>query len=218
MLNISIHAPSRERPPLFVVPFISNLLFQSTLPHGSDRIATMPMPKQILISIHAPSRERPSSHSEQHRRMSISIHAPSRERPSRRPGIGADWFAFQSTLPHGSDRCTPTRVVISTTFQSTLPHGSDRYAEAVQQLGYSISIHAPSRERPNMLFVMFLAAVISIHAPSRERPFYVSQNHLIYQTFQSTLPHGSDRRAACFFAELLPFQSTLPHGSDPVPV
>ncbi len=56
-----------------------NMQFQSTLPHGSDAV-------NILIVQY----------------LSISIHAPSRERL-----LCFGWFPsdvrFQSTLPHGSD-------------------------------------------------------------------------------------------------------------------
>ena len=102
VLNISIHAPSRERPSV-----------QKYL-KGID-----------AISIHAPSRERrlPRSFSDstlvyfnprsltgatrflplQGGGVSISIHAPSRERQLICPNV-ASYPVFQSTLPHGSDR------------------------------------------------------------------------------------------------------------------
>ena len=79
LVSISIHAPSRERPTAAGLVTM-NLLFQSTLPHGSDD-------KQYIsqdivdISIHAPSRERPFFF----RRCCCRV-------------------TFQSTLPHGSDR------------------------------------------------------------------------------------------------------------------
>ena len=77
-----------------------------------------------------------------------------------------------------------------------------------------ISIHAPSRERhlpPNLkhqifyfnprsltgatlLFHVFSQHIrISIHAPSRERLMHTYQI-VQFSVFQSTLPHGSDRR------------------------
>ena len=58
-ISISIHAPSRERPRATAL-IQASLLFQSTLPHGSD------------------PNERACTHSD-----AISIHAPSRERPER---------------------------------------------------------------------------------------------------------------------------------------
>ena len=98
-----------------------------------------------------------------------------------------------------------------------------------------ISIHAPSRERPVLACVCFYAAEISIHAPSRER-LLTCLCELFQTTFQSTLPHGSDRtwlttstlpsnfnpRSLTGATPLLLlvklmlrlFQSTLPHGSD----
>ena len=80
-INISIHAPSRERPqrpacraePENFNPrsltgatlsnsiLIGKKLFQSTLPHGSDRSKIYHSQRREHISIHAPSRERLSS-------------------------------------------------------------------------------------------------------------------------------------------------------------
>ena len=54
-----------------------------------------------------------------------------------------------------------------------------------------ISIHAPSRERPQSPTLLLSTATISIHAPSRERPFFMTA-FIILWIFQSTLPHGSD--------------------------
>ena len=54
--HISIHAPSRERQKyLHCLP--SPILFQSTLPHGSD-LHKRYINYHTFISIHAPSRER----------------------------------------------------------------------------------------------------------------------------------------------------------------
>ncbi len=54
--GISIHAPSRERLPVLLYK-LAGVLFQSTLPRGSDR--TNPVFRfAVFISIHAPSRER----------------------------------------------------------------------------------------------------------------------------------------------------------------
>ena len=93
--DISIHAPSRERlcQSFFIVGFsyfnprsltgatsIMNLpklkskLFQSTLPHGSDRKHTVSASHHV-ISIHAPAQAIVVSAAR------ISIHAPLRERP-----------------------------------------------------------------------------------------------------------------------------------------
>ena len=122
---------------------------------------------------------------------------------------------FQSTLPRGSDCRQGPHPPISGRFQSTLPRGSDR-ACVKQSAVEAISIHAPSRERRQLLFVMQLwryfnprslagatvnihhaamRAKISIHAPSRERP-YQGYNRLTDPLFQSTLPRGSDAKFA----------------------
>ena len=76
--------------------------FQSTLPHGSDRLLRGRFFRDFFISIHAPSRERLVLSAVAVKSLLISIHAPSRERPDT-IRHSDDWFTFQSTLPHGSD-------------------------------------------------------------------------------------------------------------------
>ena len=62
-------------------------------------------------------------------------------------------------------------------FQSTLPRGSD-VVDIDANKDSAISIHAPSRERPNGVPVATAHTVISIHAPSRERQITIL--HLIF--------------------------------------
>ena len=57
---------------------------------------------------------------------------------------------------------------------------------------WSISIHAPSRERPPDVPCTLRSVSISIHAPSRERPNF-KMIFCFALKFQSTLPRGSDR-------------------------
>ncbi len=119
----------------------------------------------------------------------ISIHAPSRERLCY-----YHCYKFSNSL-----------------FQSTLPRGSDSLPLA-SNICNPISIHAPSRERRQVLFqrhpvTRFQSTLprgsdydklydainhdISIHAPSRERPDTIRHSDDWF-TFQSTLPRGSD--------------------------
>ena len=145
--DISIHAPSRERrdataavaeiladfnprslagaTPAYVKKMLFAVLFQSTLPRGSDFLAddsrcpfcrfqsTLPrgsdvvlsshQPIYLSISIHAPSRERPPLHAHFVLCINISIHAPSRERRRMAITLLELSLLFQSTLPRGSD-------------------------------------------------------------------------------------------------------------------
>ena len=148
--NISIHAPSRERPPTLQhcnadlhfnprslagatadgnSPRTRTLKFQSTLPHGSDNIGVK-FRNNGSISIHAPSRER------QIEVMSI-----------RQLSI------FQSSLPRGSDSPNSTALCSDQAFQSSLPRGSDVFVNWII-MHYSISILAPSRERLGKVCVL----------------------------------------------------------------
>ena len=78
-MDISIHAPSRERHVVGQLNF-AIYEFQSTLPRGSDVSATDNYIIMDAISIHAPSRERPLVTCKFTQGLHISIHAPSRER------------------------------------------------------------------------------------------------------------------------------------------
>ena len=101
--------------------------------------------------------------------------------------------------------------LISSVFQSTLPHGSDFYFGR-PLVGQTISIHAPSRERP----IRALAAIANVYFNPRS----LTGATLILilkgsqRAFQSTLPHGSDNDRNSLLQCLALFQSTLPHGSD----
>ena len=207
------------------------MLFQSTLPHGSDVVVLISY-FAMLISIHAPSRERRRllSYCCMHKgyfnprsltgatfcllwaclRQPISIHAPSRERP----------FA----------------PIVQMVFRDFNPRSLTGATEPFCAVGscYTISIHAPSRERRRGCTMTILTVLISIHAPSRER--HNIYGHLfdglnfnprsltgattdsaitaIRPRFQSTLPHGSDSSIRVLICLYLQFQSTLPHGSD----
>ena len=153
------------------IPPYCLIIFQSTLPRGSD-FDCFPFVDFLLISIHAPSRERHVARQFLYGNLDISIHAPSRERLYMDNSLTSNVIEFQSTLPRGSDRLTPSGFFFC-----------------------PISIHAPSRERPKEYIAMAEASTISIHAPSRERlQAYVPFAYR--QAFQSTLPRGSDRRSA----------------------
>ena len=126
--DISIHAPSRERPRTLQC-FSHALPFQSTLPRGSDHMTLNTYIKHHRISIHAPSRERPRA------RSSAS---PTRYHFNPRSLAGATWALttiiikcsiFQSTLPRGSDLGFISSILSFLTFQSTLPRGSDPNAK-----------------------------------------------------------------------------------------
>ena len=127
--EISIHAPSRER------PFILRLLlgssgFQSTLPRGSDSSDTCKQRSVKIISIHAPSRERLCCIKNDSRKPTISIHAPSRERLSS------------------------SMVTSSTLYFNPRSLAGATMIHELQKAQEIISIHAPSRERPCALLLI----------------------------------------------------------------
>ena len=188
----------------------SKIIFQSTLPHGSD-IRTCYWQHRLWISIHAPSRERRVLDNAGFNHQPISIHAPSRERHSA-CSAACSYSIFQSTLPHGSDLASGFSPFSDSIFQSTLPHGSDqrlrsRFACTMKfqstlphgsDHNEFLSVHILQHFNPRSLTGATIARIvvaaithISIHAPSRERR-NIGQLIIISRTFQSTLPHGSD--------------------------
>ena len=156
-MNISIHAPSRERPPY-----------------------SPQHKKRILISIHAPSRERrmitkiPTGCTTNFNPRSltgatpyklsmdlskaISIHAPSRERLNLSEKEILE-VVFQSTLPHGSDLKMLLFMAKAMNFNPRSLTGATTELN-IKYLAIIISIHAPSRERP-LLFSIF--QILFIH-------------------------------------------------------
>ena len=166
--NISIHAPSRERPKdddelqeLFEISIHAPsrerldqqkhcLLiggFQSTLPRGSDL--------QPDVIVYAGQQHfNPRSLAGATRIGKRIVYAGMDFNPRSLAGATdlkylnqKEASVFQSTLPRGSD--TMMKVIMQglIIFQSTLPRGSDM---SRLYIGWAlpISIHAPSRERP----------------------------------------------------------------------
>ena len=121
------------------------MLFQSTLPHGSDfhndiitkaKIifqSTLPHGSDVLIQFLRGD-------------INISIHAPSRERPCRAFAI-IFTGTFQSTLPHGSDFLHVDQIILHSHFNPRSLTGATIFLESEVSV-MLISIHAPSRERP----------------------------------------------------------------------
>ena len=122
-------------------------------------------------------------------RQLISIHAPSRERQLSHPYPGTQ-ERFQSTLPHGSDPffCFASqrrtyfnpRSLTGATITATIGANSKSDFNPRSLTGATPICDASS-----------LFCQISIHAPSRERPDTIRQT-VDGSSFQSTLPHGSD--------------------------
>ena len=163
--NISIHAPSRERPYKFL-SCLCNILFQSTLPHGSDwfrrplRWSDRHFNPRSLTGATKFDAHQPAT-------VVFSIHAPSRERLC--PKIKeTPPLCFQSTLPHGSDIPPATAPAADPIFNPRSLTG----ATTTHRGGIEVQ-------------------TISIHAPSRERLAYLPSVLLVAE-FQSTLPRGSD--------------------------
>ena len=163
---ISIHAPSRERLVVWIHIILISL-FQSTLPRGSDMIRCLAIKRDMPFQSTLP---RGSDHF-----FSLLV------------SYGR---LFQSTLPRGSDQDNQNRSHQDLQFQSTLPRGSDRHMGTHHPYKL-ISIHAPSRERPEYRRRKHQQRYFNPRSLAGATPFSTSAMPLT-STFQSTLPRGSD--------------------------
>ena len=166
-IMISIHAPSRERLFCALVGFLMMsdfnprsltgattngaamvvmAPFQSTLPHGSDYISLFLT--ESVRDFNPRSLTGATSYWD-NRLVSdfISIHAPSRERQKFSPLLRR-LTLFQSTLPHGSDHSLLLQGLQYLYFNPRSLTGATNYLHCVLCNDTCISIHAPSRERP----------------------------------------------------------------------
>ena len=164
-VDISIHAPSRERPSHpWIIP--RSLQFQSTLPHGSD--------PTMIATIISQRYFNPRSLTGATRTVTKNSANISYFNPRSLTGATAESVdsslqpSFQSTLPHGSDREVQGSFLLKLYFNPrSLTGATDDHIRWSPVTG--ISIHAPSRERRITTCLV-----------------------LIIPQFQSTLPHGSD--------------------------
>ena len=110
---------------LVTILWIKALLFQSTLPHGSD-ITIQVM--GALLSYFNPrsltgATELPTANKHLVKFQSTLPHGS-----DLYPAGSLDTVhRFQSTLPHGSDTAQESWSSATFQFQSTLPHGSDKF-------------------------------------------------------------------------------------------
>ena len=104
----------------------------------------------------------------------ISIHVPLRERQGSKLHAKRGQ-TFQSTLPCGSDESARYVAKYSLNFNPRSLAGAT-YLAAYFRHSFFISIHAPLRERQNLLIHHVLYTSISIHAPLRERRYLIQEN------------------------------------------
>ena len=92
-------------------------------------------------------------------------------------------FAFQSTLPRGSDMYIFSRSICQMIFQSTLPRGSDVVTGLAGNPAFVFQSTLPRGSDLNTQSNGGWIS-ISIHAPSRERQH---QNKLLLYSFKSSI-------------------------------
>ena len=164
--------------------------FQSSLPHGSDRISAARSAGVLVISILAPSRERQSAPLSFLAVIIISILAPSRERLADYQK-GGRLYEFQSSLPHGSDLRQKQRLYCSQNFNPRSLTGATSRAEYL--------LRAASNFNPRSL--TGATAILSF-----------LDN--IYRNFNPRSLTGATLKLTITLLKMWVFQSSLPHGSD----
>ena len=123
---------------------------------------------KLFISIHAPSRERQPTKSHKKSPRLISIHAPSRERPNM-VILLCYLITFQSTLPRGSDLSEPDLSYVPVHFNPRSLAGAT-IIPGVPNIGIGHFNPRSLAGATVSLSNLSSSATISIHAPSRERP------------------------------------------------
>ena len=209
LYNISIHAPSRERPTCLDCSIPQNK-FQSTLPRGSDFVLFFALFCYIIFQSTLP---RGSDNGLICRALTLRI--------------------FQSTLPRGSDRYFDYEAFARDLFQSTLPRGSDKQQAEISDFSDNFNPRSLAGATEQRL-TLGASLIISIHAPSRERLAGVDKvsyddnfnprslagatsfrqgSYMINGYFNPRSLAGATQRLLIVKLVLL-FQSTLPRGSD----
>ena len=187
-----------------------SLIFQSTLPHGSDFFITS-------LHIFFDGYFNPRSLTGATFQNALEQHWRTDFNPRSLTGATCrllKYFCILHISIHAPSRERPFGIPFSSQFCNFNPRSLTGATKTIQSLRVadSISIHAPSRERPGAAITaggssdfnprsltgatfiniyILLCVSISIHAPSRERPLSTNIMHTP-AAFQSTLPHGSD--------------------------
>ena len=146
---------------------MTNIVFQSTLPHGERPLESKDYFVREMISIHAPARGATCGAHYMGYPRSISIHAPAR----------------------GATILREAAEQLCRDFNPRSRTGSDPFALRPCPIGSHISIHAPARGATYVIQGIEEALRISIHAPARGATDIEHIDHTAVE-FQSTLPHG----------------------------
>ena len=175
----------------FGVYRISSVIFQSTLPRGSDNLHLSRRYFRFLFQSTLPRGSDTETSAQAEGSAGISIHAPSRERQFGTNSPSTIFLYFNPRSLAGATLSAELYCSCCNYFNPRSLAGAT-INQCIDNTRSGISIHAPSRERHDVVADSILSVFISIHAPSRER----QSKHLDLQKllpFQSTLPRGSDK-------------------------
>ena len=207
-------------------------MFQSTLPHGERRTASVRGRRSKRFQSTLPHGERPAIISGPPAAPAVSIHAPARGatrndsaapdhgcrfNPRSRTGsdvgqrLGLQGRRVSIHAPaRGATRPTASRSG-RIAFQSTLPHGERPASRPSLPPGTSFNPRSRTGSDAAESVAASAAAMFQSTLPHGERRCGRSARRR-YLRFQSTLPHGERRRPGGYRLRRLEFQSTLPHG------
>ena len=189
LTGASIHAPARGA--TFFRPPVLNAVGASI--HAPARGATgqrRGFNALWLASIHAPARGATLVSDSSVRGGFASIHAPAQGATVRFSENHIEAM-LQSTLPHGERLTASILMSVCPSFNPRSRTGSDTVGAAPAR-DVGASIHAPARGATRCWVNNGRTSAASIHAPARGATALVSPS-CIYETLQSTLPHGERR-------------------------
>ena len=171
---ISIHAPTRGAT-IVNIKYITNVLFQSTLPQGERQAFSVIPLVTSPISIHAPTRgATPMSKLSSANSLFQSTLPQGERQLSGSPYlmISSD---FNPRSHKGSDVLPPSVSPHKSTFQSTLPQGERHNKYIIDNM--IVHFNPRSHKGSDIIYYICAAyAVISIHAPTRGATYYFSDD------------------------------------------
>ena len=148
-------------------------------------------------------------------RINVSIHAPARG-ATVNVQLPVFFLCFNPRSRAGSDRLIKAFRHIIGGFNPRSRAGSDKQAEAAEDFGQVVSIHAPARGATWIRHWVFAQTSVSIHAPARgaTRAAGIPQGE---NWFQSTLPRGERPDNSGYVAAYRGFNPRSRAGSDRLP-
>ena len=187
------------------------LIFQSTLPHGSDPFGIVYTSITRLFQSTLPHGSDITQYAWWYPHVAISIHAPSRERRNSSDGI-VSIRPFQSTLPHGSD---PPLLILDSLFSDFNPRSLTGATLVITFFALRLLNFNP-RSLTGATRAFKCCDFEKLYFNPRSLTGATTKSHFVALYRHDFNPRSlTGATSTCFVpALIIAFQSTLPHGSD----